>query len=53
MERLAAMKEEGANALIQGRITALTVARHVTKEGSVYYDAVNRRLLRISLQFRR
>ena len=40
MERLAAMKEEGANALIQGRITALTVARHVTKEGSVYYDAV-------------
>ncbi len=40
MERLAAMKEEGANALIQGRITALTVARHVTKEGSFYYDAV-------------
>ncbi len=39
MSRLAVMKEEGANALIQGRITSFVVKKHTSKDGSVYYDA--------------
>ncbi len=40
MSRLSVMKEEGANALIQGRITSFVVKKHTTKEGGIYYDAV-------------
>lgn len=39
MSRLAVMKEEGANALIQGRINSLAIKRSTTKDGSVYYTA--------------
>ncbi len=40
LSRLAVMKEEGANALIQGRITSLAIKRNTMKDGSVYYTAV-------------
>ncbi|MCM1066106.1 MAG: CsgG/HfaB family protein [Muribaculaceae bacterium] len=39
MSRLAVMKEEGANALIQGRITSFVIKKHTSKDGSIYYDA--------------
>ncbi|MDE6130995.1 MAG: hypothetical protein K2F74_05330 [Muribaculaceae bacterium] len=39
LSRIAVMKEEGANALIQGRITSLVIKRNDSKDGSYYYDA--------------
>lgn len=38
LDRIAVMKEEGANALIQGRITSLNIVRNTPKSGNVYYD---------------
>lgn len=40
LERVAVMKQEGANALIQGRITSLTITKYTSKEGKVSYKAV-------------
>ncbi len=37
MSRLAVMKEEGANALIQGRINSVVIKKNTNKDGSVYY----------------
>lgn len=39
MSRISVMKEEGANALIQGRITSLVIKKNTSKDGSIYYTA--------------
>lgn len=39
LSRMAVMKEEGANALIQGRINSVAITKNTNKDGSEYYTA--------------